>query len=412
MKISCRICASQHLESFLDFGLLALTGKYADPGVNIDKQPLNLGKCFDCGLVQLMDNFKNTDLYSEGYGYESHLNNSMKSHLQSTAEFIENWVKPGRNDVIVDVASNDGTLLSGYSSNTNKLIGIDPLINIFADKYPTGAIKINEFFSKESYFKNTDQKAKIITSFSVFYDLEDPVKFSQHIENILEEDGVWVLEQSYLPMMIGSLGFDTICHEHLLYLSLNDFDRIFKQVGLQIFEAKLNDVNGGSIQLYVKKPSNSNYEISPYVKWLLEWETLSGVTSFESCSVFAKNVAEYSLQLRKLVESYKELGYFIFGLGASTKGNVLLQYCNLGELIEEIGEINSKKFGKITPGSNIPIVNQDKLIGSQNLDATNQLGIIIPWHFRNSIKSSAEGYMSKGGKLLVPLPFPEVIGFK
>jgi hypothetical protein len=409
MNIKCRICTSQNIESFLDLGVLALTGKYADPGISIDKQPLNLGKCLNCGLVQLMDNFVNTDLYGAGYGYESHLNNSMKSHLQSTAKYIENRFKPSKNDIIVDVASNDGTLLSGYSVDAKKLIGIDPLINIFANKYPDSAVKINEFFSKEAYFKNADQKAKIITSFSVFYDLEDPIKFSQHIENILEEDGVWVLEQSYLPTMFSSLGFDTICHEHLLYLSLSDFDRIFKQVGLEIFEAKLNNINGGSIQLYVKKSTNSSYTVSPYVEWLLHWENSSGVNSFDSCKVFAKNVKDYSLRLRKLIESYKDLGYFIFGLGASTKGNVLLQYCNLGELIEEIGEVNPKKFGKVTPGTNIPIVNQDKLIGPQNLDTTNQLGLIIPWHFRNSIKNSAEHYLSKGGSLLVPLPFPEII---
>ena len=409
MKILCRICSSQNIESFLDLGTLALTGKYADPGIEIDKHPLNLGKCLNCGLVQLMDNFRNSDLYGPGYGYESHLNNSMKLHLQSTAKYIEKRFKPSMEDVIVDIASNDGTLLSGYSSEYGNLIGIDPLINIFTDKYPTEVVKINEFFSKEVYFKRVSRKARIITSFSVFYDLEDPINFTRDIENILEEDGVWILEQSYLPTMINSLGFDTICHEHLLYLSLTDFEQIFKQVGLEIFDVKINNINGGSIQLYVKKSTNFNYLISPYVEWLLSWEKSSGVTSLENCKVFAKNVKNYSIQLRNLIESYKDLGYFIFGLGASTKGSVLLQYCNLGELIEEIGEINPKKFGKVTPGTNIPIVNQNKLIGSQNLDTTKQLGIIIPWHFRNSIINSAEFYLSKGGSLLIPLPFPEIV---
>jgi hypothetical protein len=248
-----------------------------------------------------------------------------------------------------------------------------------------------------------------VTSFSVFYDLDDPIRFAQDVENILEDDGVWILEQSYLPMMINSLGFDTICHEHLLYLSLNDFDQIFKQAGLQIFAAKMNDVNGGSIQLYVKKASNRNYIVSPYVDWLLQWEKDSGVISFENCQLFAKSVKVHSIKLRNLIESHKNLGYYIFGLGASTKGNVLLQYCNLGELIEEIGEINPKKFGKVTPGTNIPIVNQDKMLGTENSNTSMQLGIVIPWHFRNSIKNSAEHYLSKGGSLLVPLPFPEII---
>jgi hypothetical protein len=190
---------------------------------------------------------------------------------------------------------------------------------------------------------------------------------------------------------------------------LNDFHQIFQQVGLQIFAAKMNDVNGGSIQLYVKKSSNNNYQVSPYVRWLLEWEKNSGVNSFQNCQLFAKNVKAYSMNLRDLIESHKDLGYYIFGLGASTKGNVLLQYCNLGELIEEIGEINPKKFGKVTPGTNIPIVDQDKFLGLNNSNTSKQLGIVIPWHFRNSIKNSAEHYLSKGGSLLVPLPFPEII---
>jgi hypothetical protein len=409
MKIQCRICKSDNLESFLNLGRLSLTGKYADPGIEVDKHPLNLGKCLNCGLVQLMDNFINTDLYGPGYGYESHLNNSMKTHLQSTAKYIERMFKPTTDDIILDIASNDGTLLSGYSIETKKLIGIDPLISLFVDKYPSKATKINEFFSKEAYLENTSQKAKIITSFSVFYDLEAPIQFARDVENIMEEDGVWILEQSYLPMMINTLGFDTICHEHLLYLSLNDFHQIFQQVGLQIFAAKMNDVNGGSIQLYVKKSSNHNYQVSPYVKWLLKWESDSGVNSFQNCQLFAKNVKAYSINLRNLIESHKDLGYYIFGLGASTKGNVLLQYCNLGELIEEIGEINPKKFGKVTPGTNIPIVDQDKFLGLNNSNTSKQLGIVIPWHFRNSIKNSAEHYLSKGGSLLVPLPFPEII---
>jgi hypothetical protein len=409
MKIQCRICSSQNIESFLDLGELALTGKYADPGIEIDKYPLNLGKCLNCGLVQLMDSVRNIDLYGPGYGYESHLNNSMKLHLQSTAKYIEKRFKPDMEEVILDIASNDGTLLSGYSVKYRKLIGIDPLINIFTDNYPTGAVKINEFFSKEVYFKHIPRKAKIITSFSVFYDLEDPVNFTKGIENILEEDGVWILEQSYLPMMISSLGFDTICHEHLLYLSLSDFEKIFKQAELEIFDAKINTINGGSIQLYVKKSTNLNYSISPYVEWLISWENSSRVNTIENCRVFAKNVKNYSIQFRNLIESYKDLGYFIFGLGASTKGNVLLQYCNLGELVEVIGEINPKKIGKVTPGTNIPIVNQSQLIGSENLEAKKQLGIIIPWHFRNSIINSAELYLSKGGSLLVPLPFPEIL---
>ena len=409
MQSICRICSSQNVESFLDLGVMALTGKYAEPGIEIDKHPLNLGKCLQCGLVQLMDKFTIKDLYGPGYGYESHLNNSMKLHLQSTSKYIEKRFKPDKKDIVLDIASNDGTLLAGYEGSYKYLVGIDPLIGNLNDKYPSNSIKISEFFSKEIYFQNIDQKSKVITSFSVFYDIENPVEFAKDVSNVLADDGIWILEQSYLPSMIKSLGFDTVCHEHLLYLSLSDFNSIFKQAGLQIFDAKLNNINGGSIQLYVKKIINLEHNINPYVSWLLDWESFSGVTSIITCLEFAKNVKNYAKKLRSLIESYKESGYYIFGLGASTKGNVLLQYCELGELIQEIGEVNPKKFGKVTPGTNIPIVNQEKLIGPNILNTSKQLGIIIPWHFKDSIQNSASTYLDRGGSLLVPLPFPEIV---
>jgi len=388
---------------------MSLTGKYAEPGIDIEKHPLNLGKCLNCGLVQLLDEFIIKDLYSPGYGYESHLNNTMKFHLQSTAKYIEKRFKLKESDIILDIASNDGTLLAGYTVNFKKLIGIDPLITVLNDKYPDKVIKINDFFTKEIYFSQISEKCKVVTSFSVFYDLENPIKFASDVENILTDDGVWILEQSYLPSMIKNLGFDTICHEHLLYLSLSDFNLIFNAASLEIFDIKINEINGGSIQIYVKKKKNSEYEINPYVNWLLNWELTSGITSFDNCLLFAKAVKKYSVDLKTLIEAYRDSGYYIFGLGASTKGNVLLQYCNLGGLIHEIGEINPKKFGKVTPGTNIPIVNQDKLIGESGSSKVKQLGIIIPWHFKSSIQKSAQSYLNHGGSLLIPLPFPEVI---
>lgn len=409
MKSHCRICNHQTIESFLDLGVMSLTGKYAEPGIDIEKHPLNLGKCLNCGLVQLLDKFTIKDLYSVGYGYESHLNSAMKFHLQSTAKYIEKRFKLTESDIILDIASNDGTLLAGYTVNFKKLIGIDPLITVLNDKYPNKVVKINDFFTKEIYFSQISEKCKVVTSFSVFYDLENPIKFANDVENILTDDGVWILEQSYLPSMIKSLGFDTICHEHLLYLSLSDFNLIFQAAGLQIFDIKINEINGGSIQIYVKKKRNKEYGLNPYVNWLLNWEVASGITSFNNCLLFAKAVKEYSLNLKILIEAYRDSGYYIFGLGASTKGNVLLQYCNLGDLIHEIGEINPRKFGKVTPGTNIPIVNQDKLIGESGSSKINHLGIIIPWHFKSSIQKSAQSYLDRGGSLLTPLPFPEVI---
>lgn len=404
----CRSCTEGVIKSFLDLGELYLTGYFPEIDTEIPKQALNLGKCDSCGLVQLVDKTPIAGLYGEEYGYESNLNDSMKTHLQNTASNLETRFNLNENDFVLDIASNDGTLLSGYKKS-KKLFGIDPIIMYLNNHYPVSATKISSFFSKEALQQYTQNKFKLITSFSVYYDLEDPVQFALDIENVLTEDGVWVLEQSYLPSMFDTLGFDTICHEHLLYFTLTDLYNIFQKSGLKIFDVRINEVNGGSFQVYVCKNTNVLLKVNPYVDWLLRWEKNSKVTSYENCLVFASNVRKFSVEFRELLQKYKDENYQIFGLGASTKGNVLLQYCNLGGIIEEIGEINPKKFDKYTPGSRIKIVNETKYLGKTGTKNSKYLGVILPWHFKNSIKKSASEYLSNGGTLMVPLPFPMVI---
>ena len=405
---NCRSCLNGNIKSFLNLGDMYLTGYFPEINIDIPKQPLDLGKCDSCGLVQLVDRSSITELYGKEYGYESNLNESMKTHLQNTARYLEERFNLSVNDYILDIASNDGTLLSGYKNST-KLFGIDPIIGYLNDHYPASAIKVSSFFSKKAMEEYNKNKFKLITSFSVYYDLDDPVQFALDVESVLTDDGVWVLEQSYLPSMINALGFDTICHEHLLYLTLTDLDNIFQKSGLKIFDVKINEINGGSFQVYVCKIKNTTLSINPYVSWLINWEKSSKITSYENCLVFASNVRNFAINFRQLLQTYKDNNFYIFGLGASTKGNVLLQYCNLGDIIIEVGEINPKKFNKYTPGTKIKIVNETKYLGKNNTNMSNYLGIILPWHFKNSIKKSAEEYLNKGGILIAPLPFPTII---
>ena len=405
---NCRSCLKGDIKSFLNLGDMHLTGYFPEINVDIPKHPLDLGKCESCGLVQLVDRPPTIELYGKEYGYESNLNESMKTHLQNTARYLEDRFNLNENDYILDIASNDGTLLSGYK-NSSKVFGVDPIIGFLNDRYPVSAIKISSFFSKKAIEEYSKNKFKLITSFSVYYDLDDPVQFALDVESVLTDDGVWVLEQSYLPSMFNTLGFDTICHEHLLYLTLTDLDNIFQKSGLKIFDVKINEINGGSFQVYVCKVTNTTLNINPYVNWLINWEKNSKITSYENCLVFASNVKKFAIEFRQLLQTYKDKNFHIFGLGASTKGNVLLQYCNLGDLIEEIGEINPKKFDKYTPGTKIKIVDETKYLGRTNTVMVDHLGIILPWHFKNSIKKSAEEYLSNGGILIAPLPFPTVI---
>lgn len=407
LKSKCRSCYQSNIKSFLNLGNLSLTGYFPKTTQGVEKLPLDLGKCDNCGLVQLVDKMQTEDFFGIEYGYESNLNNSMSLHLQETARLLETRFNI-EGEWVIDIASNDGTLLSGYTKTT-KLIGIDPSLNFLEDNYPKNAFRINDYFSQHSIELITKNKIKLVTSFSVFYDLSDPLKFSLDVCSILSDDGIWVLEQSYLPTMFKTLSFDTICHEHQTFFTLTDLNYIFSKSGFKIFDVKLNEINGGSIQVFVCKQQNTKQTINPYVEWLLDWESVNNETSYEKCLIFARSVQSMSNTIFDLLDFYKIRGFEIFGVGASTKGNVLLQYCELGQLITEIAEINSKKFGRYTPGTNIPIVNQTKYFNSDKTDFTGHLGIILPWHFKNSIKKVANNFLSSGGSLITLLPTPTSI---
>lgn len=383
MKTNCRICFSSDLKTFVDFGDLYMTGHFPEPEEEVNKAELALAKCQDCGLVQLRDSQRIENLYGDGYGYESHLNGSMKHHLLSAANNFERFQKLSSGDVVLDIASNDGTLLSGYKTPGITLVGIDPLVASVSDYYPSSAVKLSSFFSKEVYFSNVKKPASIITSFSVFYDLEDPARFMRDIEATLAVDGIWVLEQSYLPTMIRTLGFDTICHEHLLYLTLSDIDQLCKVSGLEIFDVILNDVNGGCFRVFIQKINWGSRAVSPYVSFLLEQEAhLHSITN-DGLYLFNEEIETFRARLISLLSKFRGQGYQLIGLGASTKGNVLLQVCSIdSEYLDCIGEINKKKFGKVTPGTKIDIVSEQEALSKTNIPIA---ALVLPWHFRDSI---------------------------
>jgi hypothetical protein len=404
---ACRICAKKSLEKVMDFGDLALTGVFLDEGKSVPRAPLELSRCSDCGLVQLAHTYDQTALYGESYGYESHLNASMVNHLKSKARALEaRYLQNHQKPTIVDIASNDGTLLSGYINSDAKLVGIDPLIEVVSDFYPTNASKIKEFFTAESYFASNSEKVNLVTSLSVLYDLDDPKRFVNDIALILEEGGIWHFEQSYLPTMVDTLSYDTICHEHLLYLTLNDIRNLLDGSGMQLIDASLNAINGGSIAVTAQKMPVT-YKQTPFVSYLLNLENLKGYGTNLPVRNFAANSENHRIELKNLIEAYKSEGFEINALGASTKGNVLLQWLGLNEdYIKTVGDINPRKFGKQTPGTGIPIVDETQVL-TQN--QARSISIVLPWHFRNGIVVNCQSYIHNGGSLLFPLPQIEVV---
>ena len=404
---NCRICNSSDIELILDFGDLALTGVFLEDGSQVSKAPLRLVRCESCGLVQLEHTYLLDALYTDSYGYESHLNLSMRNHLKSKAQLLQMKYLGNRiNPIIVDIASNDGTLLAGYSRTDATYIGIDPLINNISDYYPTGAIKVDDFFSSDAFRQVSLSQASLVTSLSVIYDLDNPVSFAKDVELILEEGGIWHFEQSYLPTMVETLSYDTICHEHLLYLRLSDIVKILEMAGLQILDVSLNATNGGSIAVTAIK-SQSDITPDPFVGYLLHKEEVDGYVSGLRLREFATEAIEHSKSLQRILRDYKSSDFTIFGIGASTKGNVLLQWAGLdSSTIESIGDINPKKFGKQTPGSCIEIVSESEVLGAA---ASNVLVVVLPWHFRDGIVKNSMKYLENGGKLLFPLPRIEIV---
>jgi hypothetical protein len=408
--VSCRICTSHSLVSRLNFGEICLTGVFEIEGDKVRRAKMELGQCLDCGLVQLMDSYPTDWLYGETYGYESHLNAEMVKHLTQKANFLSNHFlydsQSYRNKIVVDIASNDGTFLSKFDDGNLVLVGIDPLAEIVSDLYPANSVKIPNFFSADLYWATMKDPADLVTSLSVIYDLDDPVRFASDVNSILKDGGIWHLEQSYLPTMCDTLSYDTICHEHLLYLTLHDIQRILVITGFKILNVSLNSVNGGSIAVTAIK-TNAQIEGDPFTEFLLTREISEGYLDGTRIQKFVEDSKSHRLKLLELIIEYKRKGYDVVGLGASTKGNVLLQWLNLDcQIISKIGDVNPRKFGKRTPGTNIPIISELELLNESN---NRTVALVLPWHFRSGIQSNCEKLVKGGGRFLFPLPHIEVV---
>jgi hypothetical protein len=408
----CRICGNQNLQPIIDLGSMALTGIFPKPGELVASAPLEIVKCWDegrgncCGLVQLKHTCDLEQLYGDNYGYRSGLNSSMVEHLKGLVKEIEKRIQLTPDDLVVDIASNDGTLLSSYPSNLGlRLVGLDPVAHKFKEYYPEQVQYIPDFFSADLVKEKIGKQARVITSIAMFYDLEDPVGFVQQIYDTLTEDGIWMFEQSYLPAMIKNTSYDTICHEHLEYYGLKQIKWLMDKVGFKIIDVAFNDSNGGSFCLTVAK-NKSNYSSNEaLIKAIIQEEEDGGFNQLAVYEEFKMKVLRHKQDLLEFVAGLRKAGKKVFGYGASTKGNVILQYCGLTAAdIPYIAEVNENKFGRVTPGTNIPIISEKeaKALRPHHF-------MVLPWHFKEHIINREAQYLSDGGNLIFPLPRLEVL---
>ena len=403
----CRISKSTNLKTILNLGEHYLTGIFPKKKDEvITKGPLELVWCEESGLVQLKHSFDPDEMYGSNYGYRSGLNKSMAEHLKFKVERLMSLNILNDNDVVLDIGSNDGTLLSFYKNLSLNKYGMDPTAGKFIDYYDKDITIIENFFSKDNFLKNSkNKKAKIVTSIAMFYDLEDPSKFVSDINGILDEEGIWHFEQSYLPTMLRMNSYDTICHEHVEYYTLNVVKELLEKNDLKIINVELNSINGGSFAVTAAKKNSSLNTNTELVNWLLEHEKRMDLNTLKPYESFKKRVFKHREDLKNLIKNIKASGKNIAGYGASTKGNVLLQFCDLSENeISCIAEVNKEKFGSFTPGTNIPIMSEEE-VKKKNPDYM----LVLPWHFRDDIIKREQEYLKSGGRLIFPLPEIEVI---
>lgn len=404
---SCRICKNSSLISILDLGEQYLSGIFPKKiDLNLYRGPLKLVKCDEsmggCGHVQLEHTFDLPTMYGQEYGYRSGLNSSMVKHLESKYKNISTFLNLKDNDIVIDIAGNDGTFLSFFSKNL-RLLSIDPTSEKFSKYFLPHVNYVADFFSKKVFNENfKNESAKLVTSFSMFYDLEDPCSFAKEINFILDRDeGVWVLEQSYMPEMLRMNSFDTICHEHLSYYGMRQLKYIMNQADLKIIQFEFNDINGGSISMMVANKNSKYEECTKELNELIQKELDLSLNTIQPWGQFKDRIQECKEQFWNLINNLKDNGLKIAALGASTKGNVTLQTWGVTpEDILVVGDVNIDKNGSFTPGTWIPIKDEESVLSEYDVF------VILPWHFKNFFIQNEK---FKGKKLIFPLPTPELI---
>ena len=413
----CKVCGNKDLTSVLILNEQYLSPTFVKTNIGNEltkiKSHLTLLLCDkkknenNCGLLQLKE-ITEPDLLYKQYFYRTATNDTMKDDLKNLVNQVIEIVKPEQNDIIVDIGSNDCTMLNFYE-NKYRLVGFEPAENIKFLSSEKNIKVINTYFNSKDFEENfQDDKAKVITSCAMFYDLENPINFVKDIDKLLDKDGVWCCQISYLGSMIKFNNFYDICHEHLSYYSLESFEYLINKQNLRLFYAETNEVNGGSVRLYICKKNSTKYDkdiFSEKLKELRKKEKLLNLTSIKTYSEFEKTINNLKNKTVEFVQKIIKNKKKILALGASTKGNIILQHFGLTkDKIPFISERNPEKVGLRCLGSDIELISEERA-RKMNPEAF----IVLPWNFKKEIVNRERKYLDSGGKLMFIMPFPHVV---
>jgi NDP-4-keto-2,6-dideoxyhexose 3-C-methyltransferase len=382
---------------------------------NVDRKKYSLDLYIDpaLGAPRLKEQPPHSSMWGQ-YWYRSGINASMTKELQGIVAEITSRVKLKDGDAWLDIACNDGTLLKAIPNNIQKF-GIDPCDDSYYAESKKVATVNQTYFTQDAYWEMTKKKAKVITCIAMFYDLADPHPFVRDLYEVLDDNGLLVLQMSYTPLMINQLAFDNICHEHVYYYDLTSINKLFSQHGFKIVDCSLNDTNGGSFRISLQKviAAESSFGSAPLrdvcrmrVGQVYEYEGKRPIDSANTWAEFNARLNNLKNDVVNFVRQARAEGKTIYGYGASTKGNTLLQYFGLtNEDIVAIAERSPYKFGLKTVGTNIPIVSEEEMRAARP-----DYLLVLPWHFIDEFESREQEFFAAGGKMIVPCPAFKVIG--
>jgi len=410
-RVTCRVCEGS-LESILSLGEQYVSD-FINPGDSDGiKAPLEIVLCKRCRLLQLKHTVPAESMY-RNYWYRSGTNKTMREALGDIAQKSEQLVHLREGDSVLDIGCNDGTLLNAYKTGGLFKIGIDPAKNMAQFSIKVADKIITDFFTAEKYYNDDElnkHRPKIVTSIAMFYDLEDPRKFVGDVKAVMDNEGLWIVQLSYLPLMLKTNEVGNICHEHLEYYSMQSLEYLINIYDMEVVDVELNDINGGSIRVYIRnKNANKNlFGDATYrelaigrVRAFRENESIMGLESPETYLEFAERVNRIKNDVVTFIKDQVNQGKRIYVYGASTKGNTVLQYFGLDQrLITAAAERNPDKWGKVTVGTHIPIISEEEARA-----ANPDYFLILPWHFLEEFKDREKAYLRSGGRFIVPMPY-------
>jgi len=396
--MACRICKTNTCEDVIQLGNQVITSRFPKLGEPpAPTTPMTLMMCHTCGLVQLRDLVAGSDMYEHMYGYRSGISGTMRAHLRAYNDEIVSLVNLQEGDAVLDIGSNDATLLHMYPSTLVR-VGCDPTGTQFAEYYGKDILLKPTYFTKEAILP-LGYKYKVVSSISMFYDLPDPVQFARDVYQVLDNSGIWTFEQSYIKTMLERNSFDTICHEHIEYYGIRQIQHILNKSGFKIIRISLNDCNGGSMRVFAAKKESIWKEDAHTLKNLLDQEL--HLSDPDTYSEFMKRCDVEIAKLKAHLDTKKTTYVY----GASTKGNCLLQYGKIGpNEIKYAVERNPEKVGRTT-STGIEIISEETMRA-----APPEYLLVLPWHFKEEIIARESDFLKAGGKLIFPLPTFEIVG--